>query len=111
MRLIDADGLRIVKCNPYVFRNKGYADGWNAAMDSAMSVFKNAPTIDAEPVRHGHWIPVKAMVGIDPVTMDFKIGDADRCSLCSTDFVSVQTKYKYCPFCGAKMGGESGVQE
>ena len=46
MRLIDADALGIGKCNPDVFENKGYASGWNAAID----LINSAPTIDAVPV-------------------------------------------------------------
>ena len=102
MRLIDADRI-----NYDIYED----DSGTKFVVIRIDDLSQIPTIEAEPVRHGHWIPVKAMVGIDPVTMDFKIGDADRCSLCSTDFVSVQTKYKYCPFCGAKMDGESEVQE
>ena len=99
MRLIDADRI-----NYDIYED----DSGTKFVVIRIDDLSQIPTIEAEPVRHGHWIPVKAMVGIDPVTMDFKIGDADRCSLCSTDFVSVQTKYKYCPFCGAKMdGGEA----
>lgn len=46
MRLIDADVLGIGKCNPDVFDDKGYAKGWN----SAIEILQNAPTVDAVPV-------------------------------------------------------------
>ena len=46
MRLIDADALGIGKCNPDIFEDKGYAKGWNSAIELVAS----APTIDAVPV-------------------------------------------------------------
>lgn len=48
MRLIDADALGIGKANPEMFENKGYADGWN----SAIEILQQSPTIEAEPVVH-----------------------------------------------------------
>ena len=42
-RLIDADALGVGKCNPDVFDDKGYAKGWN----SAIEILQNAPTLDA----------------------------------------------------------------
>lgn len=47
-----------------------------------------APTVDAEPVRHGHWIA-------------HRNGKDLQCSECewSTDFPIVR---KYCPNCGSK---------
>lgn len=48
----------------------------------------NAPTIDAEPVRHGHWIDVGSN------------DDLWRCSVCG----ELQICYgRYCSTCGAKM--------
>ena len=47
MRLIDLDALGIGKCNPDVFDDKGYAKGWN----SAIEILQNANTVDAVPVR------------------------------------------------------------
>lgn len=42
-RLIDLNALGIGKCNPDVFENRAYADGWNAAI----KVIETAPTVDA----------------------------------------------------------------
>lgn len=55
----------------------------------------SAPTVDAEPVRHGQW---------DYVTV---VDEGFwRCSNCGTPSEASGAKllYKYCPFCGAKMG-------
>lgn len=43
MRLIDADALGICKCKEEAFENKGYAKGWN----SAIEIIEQAPTVDA----------------------------------------------------------------
>lgn len=42
MRYINADALGIGKCNPDVFDDKGYAKGWN----SAIEILQSAPTVD-----------------------------------------------------------------
>lgn len=55
------------------------------------------PTIDAEPVRHAHWID--AFVADMPVQV---------CSLCNVFFPLAYTGggHHYCPSCGAKMDEE-----
>lgn len=58
----------------------------------AVTLIKNAPTVDAEPVRHGRWI-------------------GDICSECGKDALCDCDKYEiygtmhsdYCPHCGCKM--------
>ena len=59
---------------------------------------ENAPTVDAEPVKHGHWNEAK-----DGVLW---------CSVCISDAPYVEDSwgyvihaphYDYCPNCGAKM--------
>ena len=52
----------------------------------------NAPTVDAVPVKHGHWIG-KPLAGYSTV----------KCSACGSAFVENNGKWKYCPDCGAKM--------
>lgn len=54
----------------------------------------SAPTVDAQPVRHGHW------VGVDDEPCE--VWECDMCGyIYEGDFV-----YNYCPHCGAKMDGE-----
>ena len=55
-----------------------------------------APTIDAEPVRHGKWIETNEY--------DEYRGRLYRCSNCNTFVVSNMDNY--CPYCGADMRGE-----
>ena len=49
----------------------------------------NAPTVDAEPVRHGHWIEAKYPLF--------------TCSECGATYQDIGYGYNYCPNCGAKM--------
>lgn len=52
----------------------------------------SAPPVDAQPVRHGHW------VGVDDEPCE--VWECDMCGyIYEGDFV-----YNYCPHCGAKMG-------
>lgn len=39
---IDRKALGIGKCNPDIFEDKGYANGWN----SAIKIIEEAPTVD-----------------------------------------------------------------
>ena len=43
---IDKQALGIGKCNPEIFDDKGYANGWNAAID----IIQSAPAADVRPV-------------------------------------------------------------
>ena len=92
MRLIDADALKI--------ENVDWEHGCTV-VDYALGVIKsvaNAPTIDAEPVRHGRW---ENYGGVDW-----------RCTSCNVyhtfdEYGDLHPKYDcgyyYCPNCGAKM--------
>lgn len=87
MRMIDADAL-MRKFADYVraSNNSDFADAptWN----DAVSFVDSAPTIEAEPVKHGRWKPY-------PI--------ADNCWQCSVCGVLRITYANYCPNCGAKM--------
>lgn len=83
MRLIDADELLKDKVsNAYISRFE----------------IENAPTIDAEPVVHGHWIN-----GHDTE----HLMSTCKCSTCGRgivqDFLGRWKYTRYCPNCGAKM--------
>lgn len=99
---IDRAALGIGLCNRDVFENKGYADGWNAAV----KILKEAPAVDVQEVKHGKW----------------QITEYDYydCSVCGNSYYngcesSAEARqrlderpydvYKYCPNCGAKMDG------
>lgn len=67
-KYIDFDALGVQSCNPDVFVNKGYAEGWN----SLMRMLYDAPDADVEPKRK--WIPVTERLPVEhisPLTMDY----------------------------------------
>ena len=69
------------------YRNPTYAN--------LCKVINDAPIIDAEPVRHGHWID----------TTDEPYGEAFRPFICSCCRNSACEDTDFCPNCGAKMDG------
>lgn len=79
---IDRIALGIGTCNPDVFEDKGYAKGWNAAID----IIQNAPAADVRPVVRGVWV---------------KNGWSIRCSICGYDMPFATRNF--CPNCGAEM--------
>ena len=91
-RLIDADALGIVRCNPDLlpFCNRPYAAGWNGVV----SLIENAPTVDAVEVVHGR---------TGPSYMDEYFGEWKDCLECGTDNIWPSN---YCRNCGAKMDGK-----
>ena len=94
MRLIDADALQ---------RHKQLEAFGNGQYEDVEVVYgndiDNAPTIEAEPVKHGWWV----RDGIDKW----------RCSVCGVgdnyayawDGGGAKLQDNYCPNCGAKMEG------
>ena len=52
----------------------------------------DAPTVDAEPVRHGKWIRVN--------------DEFSQCSSCKYPVYASWSESKYCPNCGCVMVGE-----
>jgi hypothetical protein len=83
MRLIDADQLKA---------SIEKKDRYNLGGEKRIIVcgmLDDAPTIEAEPVKHGRWLP-------------HKITASSKCSLCRRVFAD---ETPYCPNCGAKMDG------
>lgn len=97
MRLIDADAL-----NMYERLKSYYGDAWRDAQEEIDS----APTIDAEPVRHGKWIETEENHGFDNEVRN----KALSCSVCRvafriSDYAQIED-FRYCPNCGARMDEE-----
>ena len=96
MRIIDANvALRMIRDskldNPY--HPSAYeATAWRVAHDCAMSCVKEAPTIDAEPVKHGRWLP--------QILLGERVWDCSECKTLGSP------QWKRCPICEAKMDGE-----
>ena len=85
MGLIDADALMVSK-------------KWENCTCPAQ-VIRGAPTIEAEPVRHGRWIERKSFHA--------EGGVSARCSVCRKDIQYLGQPLCYCPNCGAKMDLEN----
>lgn len=90
MRLIDADALKDA-IKTYI-QNSAF---WTPVYKLLAKVIDDAPTIEAEPVRHGEW----AHLG----------GDEWCCTVCGevihTEGSWEKPTKKYCNECGAKMDG------
>ena len=96
MRLIDAHDLS--ETLRYYIDEAGWGDEINKVLRWVINDFiPSERTIDAEPVRHGRWIP----------TTGLKHPDWFTCSECTGQF---DKKWNYCPNCGAMMrtGGNRG---
>ena len=80
MRLVDADELYKLPCV------HGAEGTWICLED-----IRNIPTVDAEPVKRGHWI-----------MKPNGYGTCSNCKRCSLD-LGCGVDSNYCPNCGAKM--------
>lgn len=111
MTLIDADALKkkiknaISDCKKQAkeppLREKDLSTLFSVkgAYEYILEAIDESPTIEAEPVRHGYWIPKFVSAR----------GNADmfECSECNANsYTAHKTRichYKYCRNCGAKM--------
>ena len=98
-RLIDKDNLikTIPNTDIDMFENCGRCTLLDK--EEVIAIINKAPTIDAEPVRHGKWLYIE-----HKLSKDYSIAYY-CCSECDFPTYSDQDKY-YCPNCGAKMKGE-----
>lgn len=99
MKLIDPDALK----EAFSFADTIEAHTAYLRLGVVLSTIDESPTIEAEPVRQGKWLP-------HPTERDY-----DVCSACGTGtlkrthgyqdggFWDAEEVYKYCPHCGAKM--------
>ena len=90
-RLIDADAL-----SKMLDKHGGIYGGKEAEMSEYFnSLLKYAPTVDAEPVKHGHWEFVEPY---DDCSNIYK------CTVCGFhDTHSPTVEVPYCWHCGARM--------
>ena len=58
-------------------------------IDDMKTMIDDAPTVDAEPVRHGH-------IEADGYTY--------TCSVCESRLFEHDLFWRYCPYCGARLG-------
>ena len=96
MRLIDADALK------ETIKNERFSGWGNCCVE-----IDNAPTVDAEPVRHGEWVKMRGMM--PPEYIGLK--ECNKCGwhihpLGRTAFDKRESEFRYCPRCGAKMNNQ-----
>ena len=119
MRLIDADALmeslkestdRAMKwyedCKTYNSAMIGRAEQTIMTFNECGLRIKNAPTVDAVPVKHGRWI--KKRYWSEGVGMGERYGYYYSCSKCGNSVCGGYDECgkKYCDKCGARMDGE-----
>jgi hypothetical protein len=96
MRLIDADALL----------QRAVPQGRSTPLWVSNIVIEDAPTIDAESVRHGKWIECESENGIH-IHKCSECGNRDMYKGTFRDWngreFSFYYKRQYCPNCGAKM--------
>lgn len=89
MRLIDADELEyevtVTKDGKVI----------NIVTDDEID---KMPTVEAEPIKHGHWIK--------PTVISGRAFDLRHCSYCNGVPCGVTDDTKYCAICGARMDEE-----
>lgn len=93
MRPIDADALNI---------DREHFDTY-ADYSHAFDMIDNAPTIDAEPVRHGRWLPKHHYIA------GYEFVSGHICSECGNDALNAEGDdflTDFCPNCGARMDAE-----
>ena len=112
MRLIDAD--KTIKKAGCLFKDLNSTEeymgiGYNHGVGDSIAIIKNAPTIEAEPVKHGRWLDDNRR----PKSSRFV------CSVCGEVAYYPQNHrsdkpracgYPYCPNCGARMDLEGEEQ-
>lgn len=120
-RLIDADALDIIlKAREHDdWNKKAMPCSWSVAFTELREILEEQPTVDAEPVRHAHWIWERNEYytrmfdrGLRPEEVEYFINEEDcACSSClekynMNDHGSLfDESPNYCPKCGAKMNG------
>ena len=103
MRLIDAEKLSedIMKTLDSA-KEKGHTDIYNIICDIFVPMVIGQPTIEAESVKHGHWVHPSQ-------NCDYRSRDIfSDCSVCGD--VQIDNT-NYCPNCGAKMDAEGEAEE
>lgn len=104
MRLIDADELFKEIATLSIDGSNPMGQGYCAAVSDVSNLITKQPTI--VPVKRGKWLVTTAFDQLER----FK-GYEMCCSHCHNSYMAmsfsiIEERYKYCPRCGAKMGGD-----
>lgn len=71
-------------------------------IESVLEYVENLPAADVAPVVHGHFVH-------DGPRFNHGV-DWWHCSNCGRLASGVETRFDYCPWCGARMGGDSDAK-
>lgn len=82
--------------------NGRYTEGWNDCMMRVKSMVSCFPAADVAPVVHGHFVHDGPRFA----------GGVDwwHCSNCGRLATGVETRFAYCPWCGARMDGDDDAK-
>ena len=103
MRLIDAESLSSMRFTHEMHDSEGRL---YVPFDEVAEAIFNAPTIEAEPVKHGRWIAVSDGYGNGDATAH--ICECSECKDTIWVYKKATRRWNYCPNCGAKMDAEEG---
>lgn len=103
MRLIDGDEVikRIAER-----QDKSSTGIEDCAFYEAIKIVRNAPTVEAEPVKHGRWIIHREEI-FEPNRSECYINRPlpTECSVCG--FAEMRaSRFAFCPNCGTRMDGD-----
>lgn len=107
MRLIDTD--KLLEKTECLFKDLNSTEdymgiGYNHGVGDSIAIIKNAPTIEAEPVKHGRWIVVSDGYGNGDAAAH--ICECSECKDTIWVYKKATRRWNYCPNCGAKMDAE-----
>lgn len=101
VRMIDANALKAkLKIGTNTATYSDYCNGYCDARQVDLDAIDAAPTIEAEPVRHGRWDEIQCFSehGIPMASYE--------CTNCGNDIERQRGVVPaYCEFCGARMDG------
>lgn len=111
MRLIDADkAIGLLKTRLYetaLNNTTVYCDAsqlYKECADNRIEVWiDEIPTVEAEPVRHGHWVDDGERYGLDH---ELAMWECDQCGETIWAYLKDPRRWNYCPQCGSKMSEE-----
>lgn len=108
MRLVDADAL-LAELHQYdddcAFKDE-FEYGLQQRLDTCIYAVEDAPTVDAVPVRHGHWVR-----WYEEVHDSFGVAYIPhcKCSECGMEFDPyIANRMNYCFNCGMKSDRKDG---
>lgn len=100
MRLIDAEELNTILDEE---SQKDWSLPKALLIGFAKQILNDAPTVDAEPIRHGHWEDDGQRFGSDNKCA---IYECDQCGETIWVYLKDHRRWSYCPQCGSKMSEE-----